>query len=244
MDVRTTKPISTISYNSPDYLALKLEELRKAKIVSFWAFIHHLPEDDEAGNKNHSHVYIELSKIVQTDDLKEQFKEFDPTHPEKPLGCIGFRSSKFDDWYMYSLHDKAYLASKGQSRKYHYKHEEMATSDEDELLFKARSINHLAVSPYAAMIEAQAQGLTWDEYFRRGSVPIQQIIFFEKAWFLLLGQKTERSGRVTHSPKSPSEPEIERLEPDCEVDQAIAHLDAIADRKEQYRLDPNDVLPW
>lgn len=256
MDVRTTKPISTISYNSPDYLVLKLEELRKAKIVAFWAFVHHLPEDDEAGNKQHSHVYIELAKIVQTEDLREEFKQYDPNKPDKPLGCITFRSSKnFGDWYLYGIHDKAYLASKGQSRKYHYKFADVITSDPDDLLFKVRSIDLLAISPYTAMLDAQAQGITWTEYFRRGTVPLQQITLCEKAWFLLLGDKIERSGRSTHSPKTAPEPSEEPSELDCEVDQALAHLDEIADKRDlsfyeihpdapYTPLDPEEELPW
>lgn len=253
--MRTTKPISTISFNSPEFLKTKLEELQDAKLISFWVFIKHLPEDDEGGKKEHLHLYLEPSKITQTDDLKEQFKEFDPTHPDKPLGCIGFRSSKFDDWYLYALHDKAYLASKGQSRKYHYKHEEMASSDEDELLFKARSINHLAVSPYAAMIEAQAQGLTWEEYFRRGTVPLPQLTLWEKAWTLLQNDKTDRNGRENHPAEMPSEATQSPSEPASDIDQSLAKLEAIADQRDASfydvhpdapytPLDPDEELPW
>ena len=45
--VKTRRPISTISYNSPEYLQGKLEELRKAKIISVWFFIKHKKEQDE-----------------------------------------------------------------------------------------------------------------------------------------------------------------------------------------------------
>lgn len=199
--MRTTKPISTISFNTPDYLAQKLDELVKAKRLSFWAFIPHLPEDDEAGNRDHIHLYIEPAKMLQTDDLKEEFKEFDPAKPDKPRGCISFRSSKFSDWYLYALHDRAYLASKGQSRKYHYKHDDVRSSDPDDLQFKARTIDMLAVSPYADILEAQRHGFTWEQYFKRGTVPLPQIALFERAWYTLLaGQddSTNRNGRDGH----------------------------------------------
>lgn len=110
--MRTTKPIATISFNSPAFLKLKLEELTKAGKISFWAFIPHKPEDDEAGTKEHNHLYAEPSKMMQTDDLKAELLEFDPEHPDKPKGCLPFRTSKFADWYLYGLHDKRYLASK------------------------------------------------------------------------------------------------------------------------------------
>ena len=45
--MRTTKPIATISFNTPDFLKLKLNELLKAGRLSFWAFIVHKPEDDD-----------------------------------------------------------------------------------------------------------------------------------------------------------------------------------------------------
>lgn len=197
--MRTTKPIATISFNTPEYLALKLDELHKAGRISFWAFISHEPEDDEAGNKQHAHVYIEPSKMLQTDDLRNELKEFDPAKPDKPRGCLKFVSSKFGDWYLYGLHDVRYLASKGQQRKYHYRHDQFVTSDQDDLLCMSRSIDMLALSPYADMIEAQKTGLTWEQYFRRGQIPLPQIALWERAWHLLqAGGYTDRNGREGH----------------------------------------------
>lgn len=196
--MRTTKPISTISFNTPGFLELKLNELLKAGRLSFWAFILHKSEDDEGGKKNHFHVYVEPSKMLQTDDLRSELKEFDPLNPNKPLGCISWNSSKFDHWYLYVLHDTRYLASKGQSRRFHYKHENIITSDSDDLLFKAKSIDLVSLSPYADMEDAQKNGITWAEYFSRGTIPLPQISMFEKAWNLLLQRGTYRVDSVNH----------------------------------------------
>lgn len=196
--MRTTKPISTISFNTPGFLELKLNELLKAGRLSFWAFILHKPEDDEGGKKNHFHVYVEPSKMLQTDDLRSELKEFDPLNPNKSLGCISWNSSKFDHWYLYALHDTRYLASKGQSRRFHYKHENIITSDSDDLLFKAKSIDLVSLSPYADMEDAQKNGITWAEYFSRGTIPLPQISMFEKAWNLLLQRGTYRADSVNH----------------------------------------------
>lgn len=196
--MRTTKPISTISFNTPDFLKLKLNELLKAGRLSFWAFIVHQPEDDEGGRKVHCHVYIEPSKMLQSDDLKAELKEFDPEHPDKPRGCITFKSSKFDPWYLYAIHDKRYLASKGLSRRIHYTHDEILTSDDDDLTFKARSIDMVSLSPYADMEDAQRQGFTWAEYFARGTVPLPQVALFERAWNLLTQVRTYRADREGH----------------------------------------------
>ena len=197
--MRTTKPISTISFNTPEYLRCKLDELQDAGRISFWAFITHEPEDDEGGKKKHSHVYVEPAKMLQTDDLKEALKEFDPEKPDKPRGCLTWHSSKFDDWYLYALHDAAYLATKQQSRRYHYSAEKMVASDPDDLTCKARSIDMLAVSPYAAMMDAQKQGLSWADFFRRGIVPITQLRQWEQAWYLLQQGYTDRNGREGHA---------------------------------------------
>lgn len=199
MDVRTTKPVSTISFNTPYYLKIKLNELLKGGKISFWAFIIHKPEDDEGGKKEHCHVYVEPSKMLQTDDLKVHFKEFDSVYPDKPKGCISFNSSKFDPWYLYAIHDKRYLASKGQCRRYHYKYDDIITSDYDDLLFKVRSIDMVSLSPYADMEDAQSHGLSWAEYFARGTVPLPQVLLFERAWNLLLQCKTNRADRYCHS---------------------------------------------
>lgn len=196
--MRTTKPISTISFNTPAYLELKLNELLKAGRISFWVFIPHKGEDDEAGKKDHCHVYIEPAKMLQSDDIKAELKEFDPSNPTKPLGCISFKSSKFDHWYLYGLHDKKYLAMKGQSRQFHYVHDDMVSSDSDDLLFKARSIDMIALSPYADMESAILAGVSWDEYFARGCVPIQQVALYERAWYLLVKNAVERAGRKNH----------------------------------------------
>lgn len=197
--MRTTKPISTISFNKPEFLRVKLTELCEAGRISFWAFIVHKPEDDEGGKKEHCHVYVEPSKMLQTDDLRTALKEFDPELPDKPRGCLTWVSSRFDPWYLYALHDKRYLASKSQSRKYHYCHDDIVTSDDDDLLCKARSIDMLQLSPYADMIDAQSHGLTFAEYFSRGTIPLPQVGLFERAWGLLLAQKTERDSRPNHA---------------------------------------------
>lgn len=196
-DVRTTKPISTISFNTPAYLEQKLKELTRAGILQFWAFISHKPEDDEGGKKEHIHLYMEPSKILQTEDLKDEFIELLPGE-DKPRKCIGIVSSKFDDWYMYALHDKRYLAGKGQSRRFHYSADAFISTDEDELNFKVKRIDLLSLSPYADMMEAIYQGVTWDEYFARGTIPIPQIRQFETAWLALARNATYRNGYEGH----------------------------------------------
>lgn len=200
--MRTTKPIATISFNSPEYLRLKLNELKKAKIIALWHFIEHLPEDDEAGKKKHIHLYVEPAKLLQTEELNEHFIEFDATMPTKPKRCLPFRSSKFADWYMYSLHDSAYLASKGQSRRYKYEHSDFITSDDDELYRASKMIDRRALSPWLDLCEAVENGLAFVEYFQNSGQPIQQINAFSNAYHMLCESGTYRANRRTHTPKA------------------------------------------
>ena len=177
----------------------KLTELRSCGLISFWSFIQHWAEEDEA-RKDHFHVYIEPSKIIQTDDLRRELTEFDPQNPSKPLGCIQFTSSKFDPWFMYCLHDRRYLASLGESRKYHYSSDEFINSDDDDFYFKMKRVDMLSLSRYSDMEDAIEHGLTWAEYFARGTVPIPQVNNFERAWVLLRSNLTERNGHEGHEP--------------------------------------------
>ena len=231
--MKTTKPIATISFNTPAFLELKLNELLRAGKISFWAFVPHKPEDDEAGKKEHSHLYVEPSKMMQTDDLKAELKEYDPDHPDKPRGCLTFKSSKFDPWYLYGLHDKRYLASKSQSRKFHYQYEDFITCDPDELLCKVRSIDLVSLSPYADMEEAQRQGFTWAEYFSRGTVPLPQVALFERAWNLLLQVKTERADRQGHP-----------MDIDPNTGEVLTPSESPENASEWTDLNSDDALPY
>lgn len=196
--MRTTKPIAAISYNSPAYLEERLNELTRAKLLSVWHFVCHLPEDDEGGKKSHVHLYIEPAKLLQTEDLLEQFKEYDPEKPDKPKGCLPFRSSKFSDWYMYGLHDTSYLASKGQSRRYHYTREEFSTSNEDEFNRAIHEIDFGDIAPVQALQEAIAGGATFAEALRSGLIPLQQVHNYKLAWDSLTVGATFRNGGEIH----------------------------------------------
>lgn len=191
--MKTTLPISTISYNTEPYLKLKLEELTKAHVISFWAYIWHKPEEDE--RKPHFHVYVEPARSVFTDTFIEEFIE--PCDDEKPLRCLPCHKAKFDDWYMYGLHDETYLSRKGQSRQYHYKHKDFISSDEDYFLELVKNIDLLKQTPFETIRDAVGNGLTFDEFVSQGSVPIQQFYNFEKA-FKSVQKGLFRNGHDNH----------------------------------------------
>ena len=128
--MRTSKPITTISYNSEAFLVSRLSELVRNHKVSDWIFIKHTAEQDE--KKDHIHLWIKPNTLLDTMDLQNFLKEFDVYDPtKKPLGCIDFRLSQVDDFILYSQHFGPYLASKGESREFCYTRDDFRFCDED-----------------------------------------------------------------------------------------------------------------
>lgn len=199
--MKTRKPITTISYNTDGYLQTKLEELRKAKIISIWFYINHQAEQDE--KKPHKHLWIMPAKTIQTDDLYDALLEPDLQHLDKPpLKCLHFQScNSFADWFLYSLHDKSYLLRKGQKRAFSYTIDDFVCSDRDELDEFVREIDMTDYSAMGRLTEAIDQGLSFDEYLRRGSVPVQLFNQYYRAWEYLTCGGTDRNGRSTHTPR-------------------------------------------
>lgn len=127
--MRTSKPIATISYNTQEFLYAKLEELIRNHKICDYIFINHFAEEDES--KNHIHLWIKPNTLIDTMELQKHFLELDPLKPSKPLKCIDFRASHVDDWILYCQHYKPYLASKAESRQYHYTRDDFVYADED-----------------------------------------------------------------------------------------------------------------
>ena len=65
--MKTSKPFSTISYNTADFLSVKLNDLVNRRKIAFWAYVEHLPEEDE--KKAHKHLYIVPNGQINTDEV-------------------------------------------------------------------------------------------------------------------------------------------------------------------------------
>lgn len=171
--MRTSKPISTISYNSLGFLKGKLEELERNHTISSWFFIWHHAESDE--KKHHCHVWLCPNKLVDTMVLKDMFRELDPVNPDKkPLGVIDFVSSQIDDAILYDAHYTPYLAFKGESREYQYSFDDFVVSDED--WFEDKVYHALHGSEFAQrskVLNALADGVKPAELITSGMVPLQ-----------------------------------------------------------------------
>ena len=196
--MRTSKPFSTICYCKEEFLKDKLETLVNDGILDFYAFVYHSAEEDEL--KAHAHLYLMPSSLMETGYIDNFLRQFDPTKPDKPLKCTIFQSSKFDDWYLYCSHDKAYLAKKGQSRKYTYTKEQFIVSDEDYFKECIRCIDRSQFIGMERIVEAVNGNMSFAEMVRNGQVPVQLISQYKMAYELVQTGEVYRNGRDTHTP--------------------------------------------
>lgn len=105
----TSRPLSTISYNSPNYLMHTLKYLIDSHRIDDYRVILHFPE--ESTKKEHYHLLIYPSKRIDSSYLDSIFTEPDPQNPDLPLKCLPWRTSDPLNWLLYVLHDSDYLAS-------------------------------------------------------------------------------------------------------------------------------------
>lgn len=208
--MKTSKPFSTISYNTPDFFKSKSEDLVSAAVMTFVCWIDHVPEDDEL--KAHTHAYFEPSKMVQTDDVRLEYTELDKKNPDKPRKCMPCRSSKFADWYLYAIHDQDYLLSKGETRKHHYTDADIKSTDPDYLQELIRTVHHEDSPAIVKIKNAISAGTDFAHFLARGSVPPSQIAGFYQLWDAVSAVMREESAtrRGTHqNHENPAETEFD-----------------------------------
>lgn len=197
--MRTSRPFATISYNTENFLNQKLGELEKRRAISFWCWIEHYPEDDEL--KRHKHVYIIPNGQIDTDMVRKELEEIDLTNPlGKPLGCMLMRPSKFDDWYLYGIHDTAYLATKAQARKHHYQESDMHSSCQDSLHELVCTIDFSKFRKTQDFVDNIMRGVPFYDMVRQGQVPAPQFIQWKQLYDFIYQGMTERAERETHTP--------------------------------------------
>ena len=99
----------------------------------------------------------------------------------------------------------------------------------------------VSLSPYADMEDALQHGLTFSEYFARGTIPLPQLTLFERAWNLLIANRTERNGYEAH-PNDLDE-EVPKNEPKTALNGKI-DTDTGEVIVNYTEVDPDDPLPW
>lgn len=171
--MRTSKPVSTISYNSKEFLTGKLEELIRNHKISDYMAIFHYAEKDET--KDHWHLLIKPNTLIDTMDIQDFFKEFDPEYPTKPKKCIDFRiTHDIDDWILYSQHYAPYLASKAESREFHYAKSDFIYHDEDNFndLYLHAFKGSAWAKQYQILEQLNSKQLSPIDLIKNGTVPL------------------------------------------------------------------------
>ncbi len=173
--MKTQKKLSTITYNTEKFLVNKLNDLLSTGVIVSWFYIKHKAEEDT--KKEHIHLLVEPATRIDTVKLQHLFVEPSIISPDSPLGCMPFQTtSNFADWYLYIIHDIDYLREKGLVKKYHYKKEEVKTSNNDYFDSLVSDINFNALKPKSQIRDLICQGWSWAQIlFNTNLVPIQQM---------------------------------------------------------------------
>lgn len=190
---------TAISYNHPEFLKEKLDELYHAKKIEFYFFISHKPEEDE--KSGHIHLTFKTNGQIDSMALHDFLIEPDPNN-KIPLQTIGFRKMHDNDnirngVMLYDKHDKKYLESIGQSRKYHYEWTDFFTSNQVEFDYYVEILQY-PKNMVQEISEALDKGTTSYNLIKTGKVPLQQINFLKAFEKLRDLDKTERNGRSSH----------------------------------------------
>lgn len=195
--MKTILPQTTISYNTPQFLVDTLDRLVRNKIISFYCFIEHQPEDDE--KKKHIHLYIEPVNKIDTATLPDLFNEIDLSNPnQKSLKILPLQTCRsWPDWLWYSLHNKQYLFNKGQTRRYHYEVGDLVSNDYDDLLNRIKE-TPFPKSEYDKIEELVNLGYSPLQIIKTCNIPVRWYNLYKRFIEDLINDKTNRCDRGNH----------------------------------------------
>lgn len=202
--MRTSKPISTISYNSERFLRERIWQWKRQGIIEYAMWIRHEPDVD--GKKAHYHVYLQPAQLIQTEDLMNQTIELDMTwqplpdtasdeekaeHEKKRFFKSNvFRNSVSSDWILYGIHDENYLTEKGLFRNHHYSTEDIQSTCDDTLLeMVSQAYDTRNNKLEFRIVQAVNEGKSWSEMVRSGMIPIRHITGARLLYMALTGQE-------------------------------------------------------
>jgi hypothetical protein len=195
----TSKLISTVSWNTPDFLKGKLYDLVRQNIIEYAHWIWHEPESDQS--KAHAHLIIKPNKRLDTSKLRNEFVE-PIAGEEKPRGVNPFVTSKIGDWVLYGVHDVAYLLRKCQTREHHYEKKDILTTEPDLLDEHWRDCHEGEDRRVEQVIKFAQQGLSWFDVLQLGIIPINQLFQYRDIFFTAADPHLNRNGRTAPNEKT------------------------------------------
>lgn len=195
--MQTSKPMSTISYNTESFLKSQLDYLLRSHVIDYYMYIKHIGETDIFGEKekDHIHLFILPNHRINSADLDELFTE--PQLNNLPLKCISWNVSKSDDWILYVLHDPTYLFTKMETREIQYKFGDLNTSSEEDLRRRYRMAYQS--SGYARMqnlYQYARSGGDLNKLMEAGAIPVNQITAYDE--FFKIAKKIGITNKETN----------------------------------------------
>lgn len=176
----TSNPISSISYNTEEFLVRRLNEWVEQHKIKCYQYIKHKGED---GDKDHIHFRIEPNKRLDPMDLNDMLVEYDPNN-KKPLRSRPFRFSQEENWFLYVIHDPDYLKMKYGGGE---KGEKLPYSDDDVKCSDNYDIEVMSIRAHAAMKHsAPALGIR----LQQGVNPFDLVLEGENPHLVYLMNKT------------------------------------------------------
>lgn len=131
---KTSKPLSTVTWNSEKFLVNQLNDLLKNGVISYWCYVVHKAEKSEG--KEHIHLYFEPRKMVDPVDFRAYLREVDITNPSHPIMPSRIQPSKGNHWSAYSRHDPVYIKKYTKEGIKEYQYEKSDFKSSDDILFE------------------------------------------------------------------------------------------------------------
>lgn len=179
----SSQPLTTVSYNTDEYLKTTLQFLIDENIISDYMYINH---SGELGSKDHKHLLLIPTKSVDINKLRSTFDEPDSIS-DIPLGVMPWQTtqpSNFKDWLQYILHDEDYLNQKGLSRVYHYKKQDVITNNA-ELLERVYTELKQRISEIEVMLGYIQQGFEWYHVAKKLKITTNHMKTFKDTYMML-----------------------------------------------------------
>lgn len=209
--MKTSCVISNITWNTPEFFRATAERLVKDGFCDWVHGVPHEPESDET--KAHIHFILKPTKAVDTAWLRVQFSQFVPGEDKPRQPTSDWRKvayARIADWWLYSCHDEAYLASKLQARTHHYGVDDCISTD-PELLRVWDSEYRRPRGHIDLLKDAAARGLPFATVAMSGAIPLALLRSAEVLYNgFLLPARTDRAGKPGHGDgeEKPARPRV------------------------------------
>lgn len=177
-----TSPFGFISYNSRDFLQRTLQTfINDGKFIRCACWYH----ESTGTEKNHFHCWVEPAVPIEVTTLAENFVELDEEGNQQSIAIRPRCRSKWNDAYLYGIHDSDYLASKGLIRElvniktdmHIYLGDFKADIAEAEFY-----LNKSCLAPYARLKKLVCEGKTLEEVYILLRIPFAQLNSVKNAY--------------------------------------------------------------